>query len=448
VSLPKSVTPPHGFQFQVPEGRPFRLVSVETELDGDGGWVADRFFRHRIVAMPGVQQYGYHPGGKHKCLTYIKRDGSVTGGEFVFDRIDLTDADTAKGMLKAHDILRSAEKEGLIQYNPNCGGHIHMCARGYGFYDLLRLIINFGYLEEVIYRLAGAGKTYGHRTLYRGYDAANHGGGYSDPVVKGPFGEIGEAYASITGMKRMSGLNTTIYAANWCQRGTCAVEPVGQNMRHMGAGQDLKNCNCPHEKHTIEWRVWNAQGNPRILYAWLAVMQAMHAYAWRSEGDPSYKAYEMQDPLPWTWRPYSRVTAGIKHAIQERVEWMFSELPLTPEEKDALRYTFMRTPLKAFGKDWLKRRSELPYKPPPFPNVYKPEYVRKVQSPLDEPDNDPAPPEPRRRTIREQQQWLNMANAADVWRPPRERPFADLRAVPIPADIRWEPEPGGEDEPF
>jgi len=393
LALPKLMQPPRKFHFEEPLGRPFRICSVETELDGAGQALASDLFQHGIVASPDVQLYSFQPKNAHPHVAYLKFDGSVTAGELVFDRLDLTNPAHAAALLRALERLRSLEKNGDVGYNPNCGGHIHLDANGFGIWDLVRLMTLFGFCEEPIFRLAGAGKTYGHRTLYTGYDRANHGAGYSDPISKGPFTSAKSAWETIRNQKRMSSLNTTIYTASndvtggahggYRCSGGCpgAREFIPQKRNGQTVSEavfDKKTCTCPQRKNTIEWRVWNAQGNPRILYAWIALMQAMHAWAWRPADD---KKYPKHDPMPaftWTWRPFSRLTQDERRLAQDRVQFMFHELPLTAEEKDTLRYAFMRTPYKLFGKDWMKAQANTPYKPPEFPNIYKKTFKRKL----------------------------------------------------------------------
>jgi hypothetical protein len=368
---------------------------VETELDGAGQALSDDLFRHGIICEPVVQAYKWKPATYHDKIAFLKYDGSVSGGELVFDLLDLTNPSHAAAMMRAHERLRDLEKGGDIAYNPNCGGHIHMDATGYGYWDLVRLMTVFGFCEEPIFRLAGAGKTYGHRTLYAGYDRANGGAGYSDPISKGPFDNAQAAWQTISTQKRMSGLNTTIYLAQKDANGyshggsSCngrckgAMEFIAPKRNANGeittrGVYDKKTCTCPKQKNTIEWRVWNAQGNPRILYAWIALMQAMHAYAWRPAKHAKYKKHDPMPAFTWTWRPFTKLTQDERRLAQDRVQFMFHELPLTAEEKDALRYAFMRTPYKVFGKDWMRQQADTAYRPPEFPNEYTRPFKRKL----------------------------------------------------------------------
>lgn len=438
-ALPLSMKAPNGFQFDEPDGRPFRTVSVETEVDGDGYAFTQSLFRHGVIGTDRVMPYGWNPPEPAPHVAFCKSDASVSGGELVFDRMNLQNPVHAAAFERSLTVVRNMEKDGTIAFNPNCGGHVHIDAHGMGFYDTLRVLIMYGHLEEPICRLAGSGRKYGHRTLFRGHDQANTSGtGYSNPVKKAPFVDIDEAYLEVMHQARsgswgdrahdpyrMRGLNLTIYAGCQCQ-GCGKAIPVKESddnpwetrkykdaerrfvktqtdlyhssgrvvtPQHIAkwknafkrsytgdmAQLDLKTCVCKQPKCTIEWRVWNSQSNPRILYAWIALMQAVHAHAWRPADDlRMYRTFENLEPLDWEVKPYSRLTQKTKQKAQERVAWMFAELPLTDMEKDALAYAYMRTPYKEWGKTFFSTRAREPYKAPPFPNTYKPIFDRKL----------------------------------------------------------------------
>ena len=82
----------------------------------------------------------------------------------------------------------------------------------------------------------------------------------------------------------------------------------------------------------------------------------------------------------WTQVPYSALTEETKKIAQDRVAWLFAELPLTSEEKESLKYAFMKTPYKDWGSKFFAERTKEPYKPPPYPNEYKGIKKRKISS--------------------------------------------------------------------
>jgi hypothetical protein len=83
--------------------------------------------------------------------------------------------------------------------------------------------------------------------------------------------------------------------------------------------------------------------------------------------------------LGWERRPFDGADLGYQKKAQDRVEFIFNELPLADVEKDALAYTFMRSPYKVWGKPFFTKLAQTPYKPPEYSNVYKGIPVRKIQ---------------------------------------------------------------------
>jgi hypothetical protein len=230
--------------------------------------------------------------------------------------------------------------------------------------------------------LAGAGKTYGHRSLYPGHDRANFGNGYSNAILKGPFKPKKNIFSYMSGQARMSALNLTKFVHAYCETGLCKMGEVT-----LGEGNppttDIKKCSCSSKSRAFEWRVWNSQTNPRIIYAWIALMQAVHAHSWR----PPTRAYIEFEDMPscdWAKKAFNKLTKEQQTVAQERVAWMFSELPLTSDEKDALAYTFMRTPYKVWGAKWFKEQAATPYRPCPYPNTYESNIERKIVIPKDD----------------------------------------------------------------
>lgn len=331
--------PPNGLLIPSLPTRPFRLVSIETEVDGDKDVLAGTLFRCGIVRTPEVESYHTHPTNATEWAAHLKHDGSVTGGELISHCLDLSDIDHAMSLLNTLVKLKSLQKLDKIQYNCNCGGHIHIDAHNFGLGDVWRLLTIWNYLEDVIYRLAGAGHSYGHRTLEKGHDVANHGQGYANLTVKGPFGTKGVLGQQVRGQQRMSGLNFVPYmqAIASCTCGAFA-----------GAG-DGRNCVCDLGKATIEWRVWNTQGNPRILHAWIAFMQAVHAYA--DQGEDPTPEWESSFPVfQYTKTKFASCNAAHKATALDRLEWIFKNLMFTNDERDSLIYTIKQSELAELGE--------------------------------------------------------------------------------------------------
>ena len=143
-----------------------------------------------------------------------------------------------------------------------------MAARGLGHHDVWRLMVIYNYLENTLYHIAGAGSPEGHRSIGSSDDDWDGNHDYASPTVKGPYQSLTNFGRRLMDQGRNTGLNLTNFfsALNNCSCGA---------MR-MGAPQE---CTCELPKHTIEWRLWGATLNPRILHAWIALMQAMTAFA-------------------------------------------------------------------------------------------------------------------------------------------------------------------------
>ena len=326
--------------------RPVRIMSIETEVDGDKHALANTLYNEGLVREAFVEGYSTGCPDNSSWPAFLKHDGSVTGGELINYLIEFDKATHANSVKNVFAKLRSLEKLGKVEYNPNCGGHIHIDAHNFSTDNIWRLVTGYNYLEDVIFRLAGAGHEYGHRTLVPGHDRANNGRGYSHPTAKGPWGVKSNAFRACMDQDRMTGLNFKPYqnAVNYC---VC------------GAGADnLRACICPLPKCTIEWRVWNSQGNVRILHGWLAFMQSLHA--WADTPKEMTQAEEDQFPsLGWTKQKWTSTSAGHQKVALERMRWIFENLVFSNEEKDSLLYAFGETDI-VFPDGFLDELRELP----------------------------------------------------------------------------------------
>lgn len=348
----KNELPVHG-TLLIPSlpGRPTRIISVETEVDGDRNVLGETLYRCGIVKVPWVESYGSSQESNANWVAHLKHDGSVTGGELISYLLSLDTDEHANAFLEVLKKLRSLNKVGKVQYNSNCGGHIHIDAHNFGYSDVWRLLTIWNYLEDVIYRLAGAGSPYGHRSLDPRHDRANHGGGYASSPVKGPFGTKGVMSQNIYAQNRMSGLNFKPYLSSV---GGCRC---GAFSKH----NDIKTCTCALAKCTIEWRVWNSQANPRILHAWIAFMQAMHAFAENEQEADAEWEKKFLPTLPFFKQPFKELlTEEYRNTVQERLTWVFTNLVFTEAERDSLIYAFKQSELKELGLVFLESLRNVP----------------------------------------------------------------------------------------
>jgi hypothetical protein len=331
VEFDKDEIPTNGMSFPKLASRPFRTVSIETEVDGDKEVLSGVLYACGIVKTPKVESYGSNPDGNLPWLCHLKHDGSVSGGELISHLLNLDRPTHAMGLMTMLKRMRALEKRDYIAYNANCGGHIHIDAHNFDYNDMWRLVTVFGYLEDVIYRLAGSGAKYGHRTLVPGHDDANHGQGYARPIIKGPFGSATGLKQAIQGQPRMCGLNFQhwLNAIGNCQCGAYRYD-------------NHKECTCSLGKATIEWRVWNSTGSPRILHAWIAIMQSVHAFC-DGEGAPSDEWLAQYPALTYTNTKWIATSEYHKAQSKSRLEWMFRNLTLTQDERVSLMYTIEKS---------------------------------------------------------------------------------------------------------
>lgn len=324
--------------------RPFRTISIETEVDGDKNILAGVLHRAGIVRTGEVEGYHAFPELDSSWSAFLKHDGSVSGGELISWCMNLDEKPQADALLHTMSKLRSLHKIGKVQYNANCGGHIHIDAHNFGIGDVWRLMTGWNYLEDVIYRLAGAGHSYGHRTLVQGHDRANAGGGYAGKPVKGPFGTKGQLNRSVAAQVRMSGLNFKPYFA---ALGLCRCT------RGYNYDSDGRHCDCNLGKCTIEWRVWNSQANPRILHAWIAFMQALTA--WADQGIDPDPQFETDHPAhEYNYKKFATCAATFKTTTKDRLRWIFKNLTFTESERNSLIYAFQQSELSEFDDAFWK----------------------------------------------------------------------------------------------
>lgn len=316
--------------------RPFRTVSIETEVNGDGGFIARTLYRYGVVPLPQVAGYHQYAPEQADTIAFMKHDGTVTGGEIITYLLNLDDPPHAEAFLQVLKYLNALNKTGKLTYDANCGGHIHIDAHNLDFSDAWRYATIYNYCENVIYRLGGGGTE--HRSL-SSQRASRDGRDYAGTIIKGPWGTQSTFGKNLMAMDRLCGLNFVNFIAG---RGNCMC----------GAYQveNSKGCTCNLGKQTIEWRVWNATGNPRILHGWIALMQAFTAFA-ESDVRMTEKEEALYPAFGWDTARYS----ASKHEkpTKERLEWMHTNLPLSLAERDSLVYAAKNSELQVLGNDYL-----------------------------------------------------------------------------------------------
>jgi len=303
--------------------RPFRTVSIEIEYDSPKpNLVSQILYREGLIETPVIGRYSAmgQPENRYPCV--LKSDGSVSGGELVAFLMNLDDEEHARHLMRVLEVMNGLKNENLVSFSHRAGGHIHHDAHNVSVGDAYALVTLYNYLENMIHHLAGAGHSFGHRSLQ-----GNHHG--SAQVLKGPFGGKRAFGSQMPRFSRASlNIQHFVRAMDSCVCGARMYEAWAE-------------CTCVLPKNTIEWRVWNATGTPRILHGWIAFMQSLVSYATAIEID------EADFPVhAWIGQGISR---DDERKLNERLRWVFSHLPLTADEKDSLVYCVQKSQMGEFA---------------------------------------------------------------------------------------------------
>lgn len=325
--------------------RPYRSVSIELELNGDKEQLGGVLYRCGMIHRPVVESYHAYPDIESPFVGFLKHDGTVSGGELILSLLRLDTEEHAGAFLDVLKVLNSLKAIKKVSCDAVCSNHIHIDAHNFPHGDAWRLLTVYNYLEDVIYRIAAGDAPYGHRSLTR--EAARvaeqygHPEGYMAPTLKGPFGTKSAFGRSLTKMNRTTGLNFQ----PWLKaRANCTCGAY--------LAEESRNCTCNLGKATVEWRVFNSTLNPRILHAWIALVEAMMAFA-TDDSDPDAVWEKQYPPFPWVKMAFDKT--GVAHRIttKERLEWIFRNLMFTIEERDSLVYTLKQTDLALLGEEYL-----------------------------------------------------------------------------------------------
>lgn len=316
--------------------RPVRTISVETEFNGNGKQVAKLLYAAGLTASPNLSAYSSQ-GDSKKYPCFIKTDSSVTGGELITYLLDLDNENHAAALLRMTEVMRGANKASQADFTANAGGHIHIDLHGFDTDSLWSYYTLFMYLQMPLYYIAGAGASYGHRSL--------EGSRYGAAPTQGPFGSKKVFIQSIFQNNRREGLNLSNYIIGLRNGCGCGAALSG----------DWQDCDCVINKGTAEWRLWNSTVNPRILHAWTALMQSVTAWAQES------KAVESDFPyLLWERSNFNTLSASRTAQIRERLEWMHRNLPLTMPERDSIVYACKKSQLIGLGEQYLNGLLAIP----------------------------------------------------------------------------------------
>lgn len=284
--------------------RGHQLTSVEIEFGGNDNYVARELYNAGLSTAR--ETGGYHGGGSG---TYVEYDGSVDeGGEMIISRLHLPAQEEAQRLYRSVDILRGAIKNGECRLTTQCGVHVHVDVSKHDLDEVMSAAVVYNYLEDTLYHIASAGWKRGHRST--------SGNDYAKETPKRITDK--DRFRTSFGADRYYGLNASPYLYT---RRQCGCE----------AGFEYASrCTCRTSgKPTLEFRLWNTTANGTKIMAYVAIPQAIVAFA-------KGKALTVADLPDFGWNYQVQPEEAEKHA--ERLQWMFENLPFSPEERNAIRY--------------------------------------------------------------------------------------------------------------
>lgn len=318
-----------------------RRSGIEIEGAGRGQLLAN------ALHAAGLTQYdeilGYHGSRALAATQYysVERDSTVDW-EIVSPVIMLNDPASVTRLNGVLDVLRQQIKDGQVGFDMRCGLHIHVEARPCSVIGAFNLAAVWNHLEDTLFRL-GSAKWERHR-------AADGGSSYTRPIPK-QFNNVREFGVEI-------GDNPDRYHAlsfaNFFGRlfGNC----------HCGAVRydSWENCTCDLGKFTFEFRVFNTTANKTKMHAYLALCQALVAYATskpEAVDRAEFPTFAFNEHTLKTLNDRNYMTEAMYDEwlvdSMERLTWIFTQLPLTSEERDSLLYCVKNSDLSSVGSEFI-----------------------------------------------------------------------------------------------
>jgi hypothetical protein len=312
------------------EGREqIRMCGIEIEgADGTRGAVHLARALYEMGVSNTDDVMGYHHGNG-AGFAHVERDSSVDW-ELVIGPVNMANAKHVQKLNRVVKHVRDWVHAEHLKLDLRCGLHIHVGAERVGLAAAYNLHHLYTFIEDPLYRL-GAAKWSLHRTV-----VADRGLHYCQLVPK----ETNKTrFARAVQGNRYYGLSFNNYLAamlNHCRCGATQYDSWDE-------------CECELGKCTFEFRLFNTTANPRKLHAYLALTQALVAKALTL---PEQSADDWP-ALPFIPKRVKDLTdderAELFPAWEQRLEWIFRELPLTPEERASVRYCVVNSELNQLG---------------------------------------------------------------------------------------------------
>lgn len=314
------------------ENRQSRNLGIELEGNGNGDALAKALYAQKLTGLQNVGTHGANSQGIGAFPCHVEYDTTVDW-ELVIRRFSPANLRALEKVGAILDTVNALRQKDIIQFNLNCGLHIHVHAKQMGTEHLYALWQLFAICEDPIFRLA-ASKWPIHRAL-KGRDGIRIGtigdNHTADPIPKGDWKnriEFGQRYLDGVGTDRYYALNVQPYwrAIHSC---TCGATMYGS----------LTDCTCPLKKPTVEFRVFNATSDYIKIHGYMALCQALVAKAVELGENAAKLPLSIMD---FTGKMFKDCNAAEKQYLLEnwepRIDYIFNQLPLTAGEKESLLY--------------------------------------------------------------------------------------------------------------
>lgn len=326
--------------------RPVRVVSVEQEY-----CLSNATGTARRVVPEGLYNLGvcwsadqlpYH-AGKHEHACHVESDSTVNGGELIYNRLKLDRPEDSTAMGSILGFIREKVQDQTILFDIRCGLHIHVDLHGYDLTDVRNLVTMFNWMEDPIFRLAGSG--------YPEHRAISHASRYAAPVIKGNWKSNREfGLQFLRNADHTDALNLMWFYRTLREGCRCGSVEFG----------DISDCECNRGKATAEWRVFNGTANPRRLHAYLAFVQSLHAWVQGRVIDPDqFIPLELTSRVSFATDERTDAHTELMEAWKPRVEFWFTHLSMTDNERESMLYTIRNSPLSALGEEYISNLTSL-----------------------------------------------------------------------------------------
>jgi hypothetical protein len=311
---------------------------VGIEIEGGGSWrsLGAALFARGLT--PHAELGSYHEQtsmGSDSRFWSLERDSSVDW-ELVSPPLNIANRTDIRQLRQALQIIQAQIKSKEVWLDLRCGLHIHVGAEKAGIAHAWRLGVIWGFMEDLIFRL-GAAKWPMHRAVTNGLH-------YCQPTPKGAKTKLAFGRQMDNEMDRYNALSFQNYISSFTRNCTCGA------VRY----DSWDECECRLGKCTFEFRVFNTSANMHKIHAYMALCQAMVAWA-TSEQEVDADKF---DDHAFVNKHFDDINDEAQAALilgwQDGLSFIFNELPLTKGERLNLIYCIENSEVNAVGEDFIR----------------------------------------------------------------------------------------------